>query len=378
VIDFGNVTTLRLLFSPMAGCVRTKRTFELWDMSEFDDHAAYRAAEIQEIEDKGHAVATIRLTHARGTMELVYVTSKYRVGARPKAVILCGGNSESLEDMREFAQFHLQNGVHVLMVQFTGYPEPARDFGRGPSLLEEGLIHAWTRHASNTPDEESMMLDGNTALRWLTRQMNDDFGFRCPHKLSVEDVAVEGHSLGTCMAHLLGATNPNLGAVVAVQPLASIGEVGTFAAVNFVGDLAEGWLPRAAVVPLVAPALKLAAHSISELAYKPPSTVPAALRGFNANVGCAMHKAHYCVIGAKRDDLMTLKADRKFKKPTTKKFAVKLNGIAKNARKTNPAAVVRHIEHTTGYHGTPYTDHPATKRKYAAFLSEVGFGKSVQ
>ena len=90
-----------------------------------------------------------------------------------------------------------------------------------------------------------MLADAEAALDWLTGTREATNGpRRCPLTLDASRVFIEGHSLGTCAAHLLGAARLDLGAVVVVQPLALAWRVATYTAVNV-----PGWLKSEIPVP---------------------------------------------------------------------------------------------------------------------------------
>lgn len=245
--------------------------------------------------------------------------------------------------MLEEAKFHLEHGINVLVVTYSGYPDPSEAYDGGRTVAK----------LKYTPSEESMLADAEAALDWLKRQ-----------SFAESDVLVEGHSLGSLAAHLLGASRPNLGAVVAVQPLLSIERVSTYAATNFLSDALErlGGVPRMVSVTMLYAPFRIAGMAVARMAYD----------GNRLDMTTAIKhiRAPYCVFGADDDELMSIIIPGPNKSgPGRANFAATLIKEAKQ----NLGKRARLIRQCRAWHGRSYAERSSEKKQYASFLKSAGF-----
>jgi len=385
---------LRLLFSPLAGTVDPELADRVeWALDEFAQHTAkpphrlwFNTAKPHDPQRRTHAVWLTPL-QPRPLNNPGVPKREHHV----RAAILVGGNCQTWADMVEEAKFLLNHGIYVLSLTLSGYPDVDEQYD-GPL----GRLN-WT------PTEASMLADGVAAMRWLTGTSwpKDGVG---PHGLVMDlhgtgcgiaphEVMVEGHSLGSCLAHLLGAWIPEM-AVTVVQPLKSIGSVGGYAATNAVVDVLWAVAPvsgmRKRYVAMVHPPLRWAARAVSMLAYDGEgleaydrtSAVPSGewetddrmrlLRGFNATRAVETGCGPYCVIESAFDNLMALQTDDDPNKPFTNNFAQDLMTKAKDAgAKNGVARKVCKIRSQRAGHGTAYYHYTDSRTRYNDWLKGI-------
>ena len=241
-----------------------------------------------------------------------------------RAAILINGSTETLDDCWTECEFMLERGISALLLTRSGYPDPAEAYGLGTvndndaeledAVNAEGWIAMWNRKTRNAPDEASMLADAEAALDWLTGVSDAEAIVagpkKCPLRFEESRVFIEGQSLGTCAAHMLGVKRPGLGAVVVVQPFASAWRVATYAAINAVADFFRGWAPRAILVWLLWYPLSICALAVSRLAFatKLPQELEA-LRGMNNLEATRMYRGPYCAFYGTHDNLMSVQKD---------------------------------------------------------------------
>jgi len=322
-----------------------------------------------------------------------------------RAAILVGGNGQSWCDMLEEAKFLLDQGLYVLALTLSGYPDPDEHYER-------------TSRPQWTPTEATMLADGVTAVRWLTGTLfaactsegcepleHDRVYCDAPgachgtkRGLAPHEVLIEGHSLGSAFAHLLGAYYPEV-AITAVQPLKSMASAGAFLAINTLADAlwkvcpVAGWRKR--YVAALRRPVSWAARGVALLAYKGEGlerwesvhrnvdyadpadewevgTRMRGLVGFNAERAVAMSVGPYCVIEAAKDNLMALQVDDDAAKPYVDNFGKDLVDAAKTAaRELGFDRRVHKIRDQRAEHGTSYWCHKGTREKYAAWLARI-------
>lgn len=162
-----------------------------------------------------HRVQRQRLLQRIGGEEVTLTTSDERTvhavwaaapGAKPQGpvALLLHANAMVLDDMYDWANFYLSNGVSVLMVTFWGMPDPAEDFQQ--AAPEGQQIHC--------PSEHTLYADSAAALNYLTQV----------HRVSAECVLAHGLSMGGAAALSLGMSYPGL-QVTVDQTFSSIYEV---------------------------------------------------------------------------------------------------------------------------------------------------------
>ena len=240
---------LRLAYSPLAGAVDDTLAERQQDaLEDFAAHTGKPPVKLwldtstpDQPERRTHAV-WLHPRYPRAENDPSKPNHKHHI----RAAILVGGNCQTWADMTEEAKFLLDQGLTVLSLTLSGYPDPDESYGGLKGRLD------WT------PTEVSMLDDGVAALRWLTGTLisastskardapvNDRVYCDAPGKLhgsrygiAHHEVLVEGHSLGSCLAHLVAAHEPSV-AVTVMQPLASIAQVSVYASVNKVVDVAH-------------------------------------------------------------------------------------------------------------------------------------------
>ena len=206
----------------------------------------------------------------------------------PRAALLIGGNCEAWDDMLGTAEVLYGLGFNVLVVTRSGYPDPAEDFG---AATNEGWLASLRRMARHSPTDASMAADAQAALAWLTSTEHGHPGY------DPSRVVALGQSMGTYAVHALGASTPELAAVIADEPYASAPRVATTMACNIGGEIA--WpLPRSLVVRLLWPPLALLVHIVVRLGFRmwrePLDNLSAAAR----------IQGGYCVVAKSHDELM--------------------------------------------------------------------------
>ena len=356
VTAVGCVKPLRLLFAHEAGAVRP-------------DHMAQREQFTAEILEHGALSAVnVTLSHRKGEVHGCYMRSRNASYPSRRVAILCGGSTEALEDQWEATVFLLERGIDVFGTQPSNYPSPWNDFGQGAS---ETPLEASMRRFRHTIDEESVMLDGLAIVGWLTSGEASAEAPVTPY--TIDQIMVEGHSLGTCTAHMLARSFPDLAAVVVVEPLASIGDVASYAAINHVCDALDGWLPRSTLHRVLYPSLSRCAHVVGRLAFRPSrrSGVPGDARGFDAHGAVANFRGAYLAVEAGKDILMSLAVDRRASRPGAQNFATRLVSIAKRRRGV-PASRSRIIRVPTAQHGSSRY-YQVVRDRYDGFLRDIGF-----
>lgn len=207
----------------------------------------------------------------------------------PRAALLIGGNCEVSDDMLDTAEMLYGLGFNVLVVTRSGYPDPAEDFG---AATNEGWLASLRRMARHSPTDASMAADAQAALAWLTSSTEHGHPVYDPSR-----VVALGQSMGTYAVHALGASTPELAAVIADEPYASAPRVATTMACNIGGEIA--WpLPRSLVVRLLWPPLALLVHIVVRLGFRmwrePLDNLSAAAR----------IQGGYCVVAKSHDELM--------------------------------------------------------------------------
>lgn len=301
----------RLAFSPLAGSVRL-------------DHEEAQNNAIDELR-KTHVArpVTIASEHSiNGRVHGVFV----QASCEKKVVILIGGNSETWEDMLEFVQFHLSVNNSVLCITYSGYPDPNESY-RG---------WCW----NYIPCSASITADVNAALTWVVEQGTDK-----------RNVVVEGHSLGTLGAHILGSEH-QLGAVVAVQPLASIEAVGVFAALNFLARKIPA--PQTQCVRVLRTPLRVASKAFAFFCYGHES--------FRMDQCVTEITSPYCAFAADRDDLMCVVDDERA--IGQENFARALLALSNSNHK-------KCVRQRNAAHGKAYTSSIPEQREYVAFLDSL-------
>lgn len=361
VTTFTTIKPLRLLFAPVCGHVR-------------EGHADERSEFKTTMRECAHAGALteVALTHSRGTVHAVYVRAHpSRTGRR--AAILVGGNGQSLEDMVGEALFLLSRGIDVLSMQPSGFPAPDESYGQrqGERMIS---LASLMRRSAHTIEEETIMLDGTTAMQWLRRERRSDNGHWCDRAFDDGEVMVEGHSLGTLTAHTLARTHPGLAAVVVVEPFSSLGEAATYTALNEIANHLDAWMPRKQLLELLHAPVERAAHSVARLAFAPSagSGVPAEVRGFDARSAVRGFRGAYCAIEAGTDEMMGLLYDANGTRPGSRNLARRLVGIAKR----RPAGKTKLLAEPENWHGSGYNTRKL-KKGYARFLASAGVGRRV-
>ena len=220
---------LRLAYSPLAGAVDDTLAERQQDaLEDFAAHTGKPPVKLwldtstpDQPERRTHAV-WLHPRYPRAENDPSKPNHKHHI----RAAILVGGNCQTWADMTEEAKFLLDQGLYVLSLTLSGYPDPDESYGGLKGRLD------WT------PTEVSMLDDGVAALRWLTGTLisastskardapvNDRVYCDAPGKLhgsrygiAHHEVLVEGHSLGSCLAHLVAAHEPSV-AVTVMQPL---------------------------------------------------------------------------------------------------------------------------------------------------------------
>jgi len=322
-----------------------------------------------------------------------------------RAAILVGGNCQTWADMIDEAKFLLDQGLYVLSLTLSGYPDPDESYGGLKGRLD------WT------PTEISMLDDGVAALRWLTGTLisastskerdapvNDRVYCDAPGRLhgsrygiAHHEVLVEGHSLGSCLAHLVAAYEPSV-AITVMQPLSSIMQVSVYASINKVVDIAHMIAPlskgRALYVNLFGIPMWGLSLVYSCLAYNggglekydrvnrfsgfqklPDESVDCRMRdmaGFNAPTAIGIHEGHYCVIEAALDDLMAVQVDEDKTKPFHGNMALALEESAKACTKAKHLRRrVKRIRSRRADHGTPYYHYADAREGYKEWLASI-------
>ena len=399
---------LRLAYSPLAGSVDD--TLAQRQQDALDDLAAHTGKPPVKLwldtstpaqpERRTHAV-WLHPRHPRAENDPNKPMHEHHI----RAAILVGGNCQTWADMVEEAKFLLDQGLYVLSLTLSGYPDPDESYGGMKGRLD------WT------PTEASMLGDGIAALWWLTSTLitastsegpvpprNDRVYCDAPGKLhgsrfgiAHHEVLVEGHSLGSCLAHLVAAYEPSV-AVTVMQPLASILHVSVYASVNKVVDVAHVVAPipnwRRYYVALFFWPLFLLSFIYACLAYDgaglekydrtqrylgfcklPEEAVDTRIRdmrGFRARTALEIHEGHYCVIEAALDDLMAIRYDDDKTKPFYSNFALGLEESAKECTKAKHLRRrVKRIRSRRADHGTPYYHYADAREAYKQWLASI-------
>ena len=307
----------------------------------------------------------------------------------PAAAICVRGNTDVLDDLYEMGRLFLSEGISVLLITLSGYPDPDEPYGVGGTIDNpssraarnaESFFQLWRRKAANVPDEASMLSDGEAALEWLQGHRAAVDGSMCPVAVKPERTVVFGHSIGTCLAHVLGAATPNLACVTVEQPLASARRVGVVAALNHIGDFFALFLPRAIVVRMLWAPISLAVWLLARLAFG-PSRLPLdrvcadarsplrGLRGFNNlfAVGAMHPSTAYCALSAEWDDLMAWKFEIEREDERQATYAA---NFAEELKRASSAREKSLIEQRSAGHGQSVWDYG--NNEYLEFLRDIG------
>ena len=399
---------LRLAYSPLAGAVDD--TLAQRQQDALEDLAAHTGKPPVKLWlNTSTPAQPERRTHAvwlhprRPRAENDPNTPKHEHHVR--AAILVGGNCQTWADMTEEAKFLLDQGLYVLSLTLSGYPDPDEPYDGMAARLD------WT------PTEVSMLDDGVAALRWLTGSLvsgstskghvpprNDRVYCDAPGRMhgcrlgiAHHEVLVEGHSLGSCLAHLVAAYEPSV-AVTVMQPLASILHVSIYASVNKVVDVAHAIAPipnwRSYYVLFFFGPMFLLSFIYASLAYNgaglekydrahcylgfyilPEEVVDTRIRdmmGFRAQTALDIHEGHYCVIEAALDDLMAIRYHDDKTKPFYSNFALDLEAAAKDHNKGKRLRRrVKRIRSRRADHGTPYYHYADAREGYRRWLQSI-------
>ena len=399
---------LRLAYSPLAGVVDD--TLAERQQDALEDLAAHTGKPPVKLwldtstpaqpERRTHAV-WLHPRHPRAENDPTKPNHKHHI----RAAILVGGNCQTWADMTEEAKFLLDQGLYVLSLTLSGYPDPDESYGGLKGRLD------WT------PTEVSMLDDGVAALRWLTGTLisastskardapvNDRVYCDAPGKLhgsrygiAHHEVLVEGHSLGSCLAHLVAAHEPSV-AVTVMQPLASIAQVSVYASINKVVDVAHLIAPiqksRSLFVILFGMPVLMLSFVYAQLAYNgaglekydrvnrcldfqrlPNEIVDRRMRdmvGFHARTALSIHEGHYCVIEAALDDLMAVQINNDRTKPFSGNMALDLDESAKaHTKAKHLRRRVKRIRSRRADHGTPYYHYADAREGYKEWLASI-------
>ena len=399
---------LRLAYSPLAGAVDD--TLAQRQQDALEDLAAHTGKPPLKLwlntstpaqpERRTHAV-WLHPRHPRAENDPNKPKHEHHI----RAAILVGGNCQTWADMVEEAKFLLDQGLYVLSLTLSGYPDPDESYGGMKGRLD------WT------PTEASMLGDGIAALWWLTGTLiaastskgpvpprNDRVYCDAPGKLhgsrfgiAHHEVLVEGHSLGSCLAHLVAAYEPSV-AVTVMQPLSSIMLVSVYASINKVVDVAHMIAPlskgRALYVNLFGIPVWGLSFVYTCLAYNgdglekydrthrclgfqklPDESVDCRMRdmaGFHATTAIGIHEGHYCVIEAALDDLMAVQVDADKTKPFSGNMALELEEKAKECTKAKHLRRrVKRIRSRRADHGTPYYHYADAREGYKEWLASI-------